>query len=60
MGGWDYIKFKLMELFFNFVFFVNGYNIENIIVEMKFLEFIILIEVICFMMFIFFDFIFGI
>lgn len=60
MGGWDYIKFKLMELFFNFVFFVNGYNIENIIVEMKFLEFIILIEVICFMMFRFFDFIFGI
>lgn len=60
MGGWDYIKFKLMELFFNFVFFVNGYYIENIIVEMKFLEFIILIEVICFMMFRFFDFIFGI
>lgn len=60
MGGWDYIKFKLMELFFNFVFFVNGYNIENIIVEMKFLEFIILVEVICFMMFRFFDFIFGI
>lgn len=60
MGGWDYKKFKLMELFFNFVFFVNGYNIENIIVEMKFLEFIILIEVICFMMFRFFDFIFGI
>lgn len=60
MGGWDYIKFKLMELFFSFVFFVNGYNIENIIVEMKFLEFIILIEVICFMMFRFFDFIFGI
>lgn len=60
MGGWDYIKFKLMELFFNFVFFVNGYNIENIIVEMKFLEFIILIEVICFMMLRFFDFIFGI
>lgn len=60
MGGWDYIEFKLMELFFNFVFFVNGYNIENIIVEMKFLEFIILIEVICFMMFRFFDFIFGI
>lgn len=60
MGGWDYIKFKLMELFFNFVFFVNGYNIENIIVEMKVLEFIILIEVICFMMFRFFDFIFGI
>lgn len=60
MGGWDYIKFKLMELFFNFVFFVNGYNIENIIVELKFLEFIILIEVICFMMFRFFDFIFGI
>lgn len=60
MGGWDYIKFKLMGSFFNFVFFVNGYNIENIIVEMKFLEFIILIEVICFMMFRFFDFIFGI
>lgn len=60
MGGWDYIKFKLMELFFNFVFFVNGYNIENIIVEMKFLDIIILIEVICFMMFRFFDFIFGI
>lgn len=60
MGGWDYIKFKLMESFFNFVFFVNGYNIENIIVEMKFLDIIILIEVICFMMFRFFDFIFGI